>query len=153
MVWSPCSPRDSQESSQAPQFESIYSLLLSLLYDPSLTSVLDYRINHSSAYTAKTLPDVFFVGKVMSLLFNMFSRFVIAFFPRSKGLLISWLPSPSTVIWEPKKIKSVKASTFSPSICNEVIGPEARILVFFFLDVEFQAIFFTLFFYPHQETL
>ena len=73
-----------------------------------------------------------FVGKVMSQLFNMFSRFVIAFFPRSKGLLISWLPSPSTVIWEPKKIKSVKASTFSPSICNEVIGPEARILVFFF---------------------
>ena len=62
-----------------------------------------------------------FVGKVMSLLFNTLSRFVIAFLPRSKHLLISWLQSPSTVILEPKKIKSVTTSTFSPSICCDYI--------------------------------
>ena len=71
-----------------------------------------------------------FVGKVMSLLFNMLSRFVIAFLPRSKRLLISWLQSPSAVILEPKKIKSVTVSTFSPSICHKVMGPDAMILVF-----------------------
>ena len=59
-----------------------------------------------------------FVGKVMSLLFNILSRFVIAFLPRSKYLLISWLQSPSAVILEPKKTKSVTVSTFSPSICH-----------------------------------
>ena len=63
------------------------------------------------------------VGKVMSLLFNMLSRFVIAFLPRSEYLLISWLQSPSLVILEPKKIKSVTVSTFFPSICHEVMGP------------------------------
>ena len=71
-----------------------------------------------------------FVGKVMSLLFNMLSRFVIAFLPRSKHLFTSWLQSPSTVILEPKKIKAVTASTFSPSICHEVMGLDAIILVF-----------------------
>ena len=71
-----------------------------------------------------------FVGKVMSLLFNTLSRFVIAFLPRSKHLLISWLQSPSAVILEIKKIKSVAASTFYPSICPEVMGPDAVILVF-----------------------
>ena len=71
-----------------------------------------------------------FVGKVMSLLFNMLSRFVIAFLPRSKRLLISWLRSPSAVILEPKKIKSVTVSIVSPSICHEVIGPEAMFFVF-----------------------
>ena len=75
-----------------------------------------------------------FVGKVMSLLFNMLSRFVIAFLPRSKYLLISWLQSPSAVILEPKKIKSGTVSTFSPSICHEVLGPNARILVFWMLN-------------------
>ena len=64
-----------------------------------------------------------FVNKVMSLLFNMLSRFVIAFIPRSKRLLISWLQSPSAVILEPKKIKSVTVSIVSPSICHEVMGP------------------------------
>ena len=67
-----------------------------------------------------------FVGKVMSLLFNMLSRLVIAFLPRSKCLLISWLQSPSAVIWEPPKIKSLTASTFSPSICHEVIEGRRR---------------------------
>ena len=70
------------------------------------------------------------VGKGMSLLFNMLSKFVIAFLPRSKCLLISHLQSPSTVILEPKKIKSATAYTFSPSICHEVMGPDAMILVF-----------------------
>ena len=68
-----------------------------------------------------------FVGKVMSLLFN---RFVIAFLPRSKCLLISWLQSQSAVIFEPKKIKSVIVSIVSPSICHEVMGPDAMIFVF-----------------------
>ena len=71
-----------------------------------------------------------FVGKVMSLLFNMLSRFVRAFLPRSKRLLISWLQSPSAVILEPKKIKSLTVSTVSPSIRHEVMGPDAMILVF-----------------------
>ena len=71
-----------------------------------------------------------FVGKVMSLLFNTVSRFVIAFLPRSKCLLISWLHSPSAVILEPKKIKSVTVSIFPPSISHEVMGPDAMIFVF-----------------------
>ena len=71
-----------------------------------------------------------FVGKVMSLLFNMLLRLVIAFFPRSKPLLISWLQSPSAVILEPRKIKSDTVSTVSPSISYEVVGPDAMIFVF-----------------------
>ena len=71
-----------------------------------------------------------FVDEVMSLLFNMLSRLVIAFIPRSKHLLISWLQSPSAVIWEPKKIKSLTVSIVSPSICHEVMGLDARILAF-----------------------
>ena len=68
----------------------------------------------------------------MSLLFNMLSRLVIAFLPRSKLLLISWLQSPSAVILEPKKLKSVTVSIVSLSICHEVIGPDAMIFFFFF---------------------
>ena len=75
-----------------------------------------------------------FVGKVMSLFFNMLSRLVITFLPRSKRLLISWLQSPSAVILEPPKIKSVILSTVSPSICHEVMGPDAIILVFWMLS-------------------
>ena len=71
-----------------------------------------------------------FVGKVMSLLFNMLSRLVITFLPRSKRLLISWLQSPSAVILELKKIKSGTVSTVSPSIFYEVMGPDAMIFVF-----------------------
>ena len=66
-----------------------------------------------------------FVDKVMLLLFNMLSRLVITFLPRSKHLLISWLQPPSTVILEPRKIKSDTVSTVSPSICHEVMGPDA----------------------------
>ena len=75
-----------------------------------------------------------FVGKVMSLLFNMLSRLVTTFLPRSKHLLISWLQSPSAVILEPQKIKSATVSTVSPSICLEVMGPDALILVFWMLS-------------------
>ena len=71
-----------------------------------------------------------FVGKVMSLLFDMLSRYVIAFLPRSRHILISWLQFLSAVILEHKKIKSVTASTFSPSICHEVMELDAMILVF-----------------------
>ena len=71
-----------------------------------------------------------FVGKVMSLLFNMLSRLVIAFLSRSKRLLISWLQSPSAEMLEPPNIKSAAVSTVFPSICHEVMGPDAMILVF-----------------------
>ena len=75
-----------------------------------------------------------FVSKVMSLLFNMLSRLVITFLPRNKHLLILWLQSPSAVILEPPKIKSLTVSTVSPSICHEVMGPDAMILVFWMLS-------------------
>ena len=75
-----------------------------------------------------------FVGKIMSLLFNMLSRLVIAFLPRSKRLLISWLQSPSAGTLEPKKQKSLTVSTVSPFICHEVMGPECHDLSF--LNVE-----------------
>ena len=77
-----------------------------------------------------TLTRQTFVGKAMSLLFHMLSRLVIAFLPRSKRLLISWLQSPSVVILKPKKIKSVTVSIVSPSICHEMMGPDVIILVF-----------------------
>ena len=94
------------------------------------------HFSHLYMTTGKAIALVIwaFVGKVMSLLFNMLSRFVIAFLPRSKCLLISWQQSPSTVILEPKKIKSVIASTSSPSFCHEVLGPDAMILVFWMLS-------------------
>ena len=100
LVWSPCSPRDPQESSPTPQFKSINSLILSFLYGPTLNP-------YKTTGKAIALTRQAFVGKVMSLLFNMLSRFVIAFLPRSKCLLISWLQSPSAVILEAKKIKSL----------------------------------------------
>ena len=86
--------------------------------------------------TGKTIALIIwtFVGKVMSLLFNMQSTFVIAFLPRSKRILISWLQSPSAVVLEPKRIKSDTVSTVSPSICHQVMGPDAVILVFWMLS-------------------
>ena len=121
LVGSPCSPGDSQESSPTPQFKSLNSSVLNFLYSPHLS--------HPYMTTGKTiaLNRWTFVSKVTSLLFNMLSRLVIAFIPRSKYLLISWLQSPSTVILEPRKIKS---DTVYLSICHEVMGPEAMILVF-----------------------
>ena len=99
--------------------------MLSLLYGSAFTSVHNYWKNHNFDWKSHS-----FDGRVMSLLFNTLSRFVIAFLPRNKHLLTSWLQSPSAVILEPKKIQSVTASTFSPSICHEVMGPDAMILVF-----------------------
>ena len=88
--------------------------------------------SHPYMTTGKTiaLTRQTFVDKVMSLLFNILSRLVIAFLPRTKHLLISWLQSPSAVILEPPKIKPVTVSTVSPSICHEVIGPDAMTFVF-----------------------
>ena len=118
LVGSPCSPRDSQESSPTPQFKSINSSVLSFLYGPALTSIHDSGKN--IALTRWT-----FVGKVISLLFNMLSRFFIAFLPRIKRLLISWLQSLSAVILEPPKIKCVTVSIVSLCICHEVMGLDA----------------------------
>ena len=90
------------------------------------------QLSHPYMTTGKTiaLTRWTFVGKVMSLPFNMLSRLVLAFLPRNKHHLISWLQSPSAVILEPKKIKPVTVSTVSPSIFHEVMGPDAMILVF-----------------------
>ena len=90
------------------------------------------QLSHPYITTGKTiaLSRWTFVGKVMSLLFNMLSRLVIAFLPRNKRLLISWLQSPSAVILQPKKIKSVTVSIVSASIFLEVMGPDAMIFVF-----------------------
>jgi len=90
------------------------------------------QLSHPYMTTGKTiaLTRQTFVDKIMSLLFNMLSRLVITFLPRSKRLLISWLQSPSGVILEPRKIKSATISTVPPSICHEVMGPDAMIFVF-----------------------
>ena len=90
------------------------------------------QLSHPYTTTGKTmaLTRWTFVGKVMSLLFNMLSRLIITFLQRSKHLLISWLQTPSAGILEPKKIKSFTVSIVSPSICHEVMGPDAMILVF-----------------------
>ena len=98
-------------------------LALSFLYSPTLTSIYDYW--KTIALTRQT-----FVGKVMSLLFNMLSRLVTTVLPKNKRLLISWPQSLSAVILEPTKIKSDTVSTVSPSICHEVLGLDAMILVF-----------------------
>ena len=96
---------------------------LSFIYDTILTSIHDYWKN-------QTLIIWTFVSKVISLLFHMLSRLSIAFLPKSRRLLISWLQSPSTVILEPKKIKSITVSIVSPSVCHEGVGPDAMIFIF-----------------------
>ena len=104
----------------------------------SKTSVLQssaffiFQLSQPYMTTGKTtaLTRQTFVDKVMTLLFNMLPRLVITFLPRSKHLLIPWLQSPSTVILVPQKIKSATVSIASPSICHEVMGPDAMILVF-----------------------
>ena len=117
---------------------AVQGTLKSLLqHHSSKASILRYsaffilQLSHPYMTTGKTiaLTRWTFVGKVMSLLFNMLSRLVIAFLPRSKRLLISWLQPPFAVILEPKKIKSATVSIVSPSICHEVMGPDALILV------------------------
>ena len=97
-----------------------------------LSAFFTVQLSHPYMTTGKTiaLTRWTLVSKVMSLLLNILSRLVITFLPRSKRLLISWLQSPSAVILEPPKIKSDTVSTVSPSICHEVMGPDAMILVF-----------------------
>ena len=99
------------------------------------SAFLRVHLSHLYMTTGKTiaLTGWTFVGKVMSLLLNMLSRLIIAFLPRSKRLLISWLQSPSTVILEPPKIKSLTVSIISLSICHEMTGPDAMIFVFWML--------------------
>ena len=113
-----------------------------LQHHSSKASILQYsaffiaQLSHPYMTTGKTiaLTRWTFIGKVMSLLFNMLSRLVITFLSRSKHLWISWLQSPSAVILEPQKIKSDTVSTVSPSISYEVMGPDAMILVFWMLS-------------------
>ena len=97
-----------------------------------MLNFLYIQLSHPYTTTGKTiaLSRWTFVGKVISLLFNMLSRLVITFLPRSKHLLISWLQSPSAVILEPRKRKSATVSTVSPSICHEVTGLDVLILDF-----------------------
>ena len=118
---------------------AVQGTLKSLLqHHSSKASILQHsafflvQLSHPYMTTGKTiaLTRRTFVGKVMSLLLNMLSRFVITFLPRSKHLLISWLQSPSAVILKPQKIKSDSVSTVSPSISHEVMGPDAMIFVF-----------------------
>ena len=101
-----------------------------------LQSTVSQRFKHDRATELNLFELTIwtFVDKVMSFLFNKLSRFVIAFLPRSNHLLISWLQSPSTVILELKERKSVTASSFSPSICHEVMGPDDMMLVFLILS-------------------
>ena len=143
LVWS-CSPRDSQESSQTPHFKSINSLALNLLYSPTLTSVHDYWENHSFHYM-----DLCQQSDVSAFYYSV--QVCQSFLQRSKCLLISWLQSTSAVILEPKKIKSVTISIFSPIYlpCSD----ETRCHDLRFLNVEFQTSFFTLLFHFHQEAL
>ena len=122
---------------------AVQGTLKSLLqHNSSKASVLQcsafftVQLSHPYMTTGKTitLTRQTFIGKVMSLLFNMLARLVITFLPRSRHLLISWLQSPSSVILEPQKIKSDTVFTVSPSISHEEMGPDAMILVFWIAD-------------------
>ena len=108
-----------------------HSSKVSILWCSAFFIVL---LSHPYTTTGKTKAGRNFVGKITSLLYNMLSRLVITFLPRSKRLLISWLQSPPAVILEPRKIKSLAVSTVSPSICHEVMGLDAMILVFWMLS-------------------
>ena len=112
-----------QESAPTPQLKSINFSVLNFHYGPTLASYM--TTGKTIALTRQT-----FVGKIMSLLFNMLFRLIITFLPSSNHLLISWLQLLSEVILQPKKIKSVTVSIVSPSICHEVMGLDAMILVF-----------------------
>ena len=127
LVWSPCSPTDSQSLLQH------HSSKASIPWHLAFFMV---QLSHPYKNAGKTIAMTIrtFVGKVMPLLFNMLSRFVIAFLPRSKSLLISWLQLPSTVIMEPKKRKYVTVSTYPPYIYYEVMGLNAMISAFWMLS-------------------
>ena len=114
-----------------------HSLKASVLWCSVFSMV---QLSHPQLTTGKTMALTVwtFVGKVMPLLLTLLSRLVVAFLPRSKWLLLSWLQLPSAVILEPKKIKSVTISIVFPSICHDVIGPNATILVFWSLKLSFK---------------
>ena len=114
--WISLQLKDSQGSSPTPQFKSINSSVLSFLYSPTLTSIHDCWKNHSFDWMDLCWQSSISVDKAMLL------RLVMTFIPRSKHPLISWLQSPSAVILEPPKMKSI---TVSPSICHEVMGLDA----------------------------
>ena len=138
--------------SPSNEYSGLISFRMDWFYLLAVQGTLKSLLQHHSSKTSILQPSAFFilqishpcmtigkiialtrqtfVSKVMSLLFNVLSRFVIVFLPRSKHLLISWLQSPSAVILEPKKRKSVTVSIVSPSICPEVMGPDAMIFVF-----------------------
>ena len=129
--------------SSCPDLLPIQGTLKSLLqHHTSKASILwcsaffTVQLSHSYSTTGKTtaLTRWTCVGNITSLLFNMLSRLMIAFLPRNKRLLISWLHSPSAVILEPKKINFLTVSIVSPTICYEVMGPDAMILVFWMLN-------------------
>ena len=124
LVGSPCSPRDSIKSLLQHHSSKTSILQRSAFFIVQL-SHLYMTAGKTVAFTRRT-----FVGKVISLLFNMLSRLVIAFLPKSRRLLISWLQSPSAVILEPKKIKSLTVSIVPPFICHDLMGLDAMILVF-----------------------
>ena len=118
-------PKNTQDWSPLGWTGWNHSSKASILWHSAFFTV---QLSHPYMTTGKTIALTRrFVGKVMSLLFNVLSRLVITFLPRSKGLLISWLQSPSAVILEPKKLKSLTVSIVSPSICHEVMGPDAMI--------------------------
>ena len=129
LVWSPCCPRDYQESSPGPQFKSISS---SVLRTDAFELV---QLSHPYVTTGKIIALTIqtLVSKVMALLFNILSRFVITFLPRCNCLLISWLQSPSAMILESKKIKC-RRFHFPLSICHEMVELDAMILVFWMLS-------------------
>ena len=131
LAWSPCIQRGFSELSQTPQFKSISSSVLSLLYGPSITSIRKIIV-----LTIGTL-----VHKVMFLHFNILSRFIMTFLPRRKDLLNAWLQSLSEVILEHKKIKSFTVSIVCPSICHEVMGLDDISLFFFFFVLSFMPAF------------
>ena len=129
--WTGCISLQSEGHSKSLQQHSSKASIL------RRSAFFTVQLSHSYMTTGKTiaLTRRTFVGKVMSLLFNMLSRLVITLLPRSKRLLISWLQSPSAVILEPKKMKSDTVSTVSPSISHEVMGPDAMIFVFWMLHI------------------
>ena len=130
LVGSPCNPRDPSGVFSNTTVQKQSTLRCSAFFI--------VQLSYPYKTTGKTVALIrcTFVGKVMSLLFNMLSTLVITFLPRSKHLLISWLQSPSAVILDPPQIKSVTVSTVSPSICHEVMGPDAMILVFCMLSLK-----------------
>ena len=134
-------------------FLAVQRTLKSLHHHSSKASVLLHsaffivQLSHAYMTTGKTiaLSRWIFVDKVMSLLFNMLSRLVITFLSKNKRLLISWLQSPSAVILEPKKIKSITISIVSPSTYHDLMGPDAMIFIFWVLKVLFTSYFSLLF--------